>query len=137
MVILSLCGKSTKILKEDRLLNHTMKDVIWVGDSPEKVRNFPKAVRRTVGEALRFAQRGGKHPKAKPLQGIDSGVLEIVARFDTNTYRAVYTVKIGEKIYVLHAFQKKSARRISTPKREINLIKQRLRRAREMEMENE
>ena len=114
-----------------------MKDVIWVGDSREKVRNFPKAVRRTVGEALRFAQRGSKHPKAKPLQGIDSGVLEIVARFGTNTYRAVYTVKIGEEIYVLHAFQKKSARGISTPQREISHIKQRLRRAREMEMGNE
>ncbi len=110
-----------------------MKDVIWVGDSREQVRRFPKAVRRTVGEALRFAQRGGKHPKTKSLRGIASGVLEIVAPHDTDTYRAVYSVKIGEKIYVLHAFQKKSARGIRTPKHEIDLIKRRLIMAQQME----
>ena len=58
---------------------------------------------------------------------------EIVARYDTDTYRAVYTVKIGEKIYVLHAFQKKSTRGIRTPKREIDLIKQRLKIAQQLE----
>ena len=60
------------------------------------------------------------------MRGIGSGVWEIVARYDTDTYRAIYTVNIGEKIYVLHAFQKKSTRGIRTPKREIDLIKQRL-----------
>ena len=74
---------------------------------------------------------------AKPLIGVSSGVFEIVARYDTNTYRAVYTVKIGENIYVLHVFQKKSTRGIRTPKREIDLIKQRLRIAQEMEAKNE
>lgn len=64
-------------------------------------------------------------------------MFEIAARYDTNTYRAVYTVKLGENIYVLHVFQKKSTRGISTPKKEIDLIKQRLRMAREMEAENE
>ena len=90
-------------------------------------------MKRTVGEALRFAQRDAKPPKAKPMRGIGSGVWEIVARYDTDTYRAVYTVKIGEKIYVLHAFQKKSTRSIRTPKREIDLIKQRLKIAQQME----
>ena len=104
------------------------------GDSSEQVRSFPKAVRRAVGEALRFAQRGGnKHPKTKPLRGIGSGVLEIVAPHGTDTYRAVYSVKIGRKIYVLHAFQKKSARGIRTPKHEIDLIKRRLTMAQQME----
>ena len=103
-----------------------MKGVTWIGDSREQVRRFPKAVRRAVGEALRFTQRGAKHPKAKPMRGIGSGVWEIVARYDTDTYRAIYTVNIGDKIYVLHAFQKKSTRGIRTPKREIDLIKQRL-----------
>ena len=112
-----------------------MKDVIWVGDSREKVRTFPKTARRTVGEALRFAQRGGKHPKAKPLRGIDSGVMEIVARYNTNTYRAVYAVRIGENIHVLHAFHKKSAHGIGTSRKDIRLIKRRLRTARNMEME--
>ena len=67
----------------------------------------------------------------------DRDVLQITARYDTNTYRAVYTVKLGQNIYVLHAFQKKSTRGISTPKREIDLIKQRLKMAREMEAKNE
>ena len=67
------------------------------------------------------------------MRGIGSGVWEIVARYDTDTYRAVYTVNIGDKIYVLHAFQKKSTRGIRTPKREIDLIKQRLTIARQLE----
>ena len=108
----------------------------WVGDSHEQVRSFPKPARKIVGDVLQFAQLGKKHQKARPLRGIGSGVFEIAARFDTNTYRAVYTVKLGANIYVLHAFQKKSIRGISTPKREIDLIKQRLRIAQEMEAEN-
>ena len=110
-----------------------MKDVRWVGDSRDRLRSFPKPTREAVGEALRIAQLGGKHRNAKPLIGVGSGVFEIVARYDTNTYRAVYTVKIGESIYVLHVFQKKSTRGIRTSKREIDLIKQRLKIAREME----
>ena len=110
-----------------------MKAVTWIGDSRQQVRRFPKAVKRTIGEVLRFAQRGTKHPKAKPMRGIGSGVWEIVAPYDTDTYRAVYTVNIGEKIYVLHAFQKKSTRGIRTPKREIDLIKQRFEIAQQLE----
>ena len=114
-----------------------MKVVKWVGDSREQLRSFPKPARETIGEALRIAQTGGKHQHAKPLIGVGSGVFEIVARYDTNTYRAVYTVKLGENIYVLHVFQKKSTRGIRTPRREIDLIKQRLRIVREMETKNE
>ena len=114
-----------------------MKDVKWVGDSRKQLRRFPKPAREAVGEALNIAQIGGKHRNAKPLIGVGSGVFEIVARYDTNTYRAVYTVKIGENIYVLHAFEKKSTRGIKTPKREIDLIKQRLKIAQEMEAKNE
>ena len=113
-----------------------MKDVKWIGDSHDKVRSFPKPARQIVGDALQFAQLGKKHQKAVPLQGVGSGVFEIAARYNTNTYRAVYTVKLGEHIYVLHAFQKKSTRGISTPKKEIDLIKRRLRMAREMEAKN-
>ena len=115
-----------------------MKEISWVGDSREKLRNFPQSARRTIGEALSFVQEARqRHPNAKPLRGIGSGVWEIVARYDTNTYRAVYTVNIGERIYVLHAFQKKSSRGIRTPKREIDLIKQRLKMAQWMEANNE
>ena len=119
------------------ILNAAVRDLTWVGDSREQVRSFPQTARRIVGEALRFAQQGEKHPKAKPLRGIGSGVLEIVARYDTDTYRAVYAVRISETIYVLHAFQKKSTRGSRTPKKEIDLIRQRLNRVRAMEKENE
>ena len=118
-------------------MDQAVKDVRWVGNSREQVQRFPKPVRRTVGQALNAAQSGIKHMEAKPLGGVGSGVFEIVARYDTNTYRAVYTVKIGENIYVLHVFQKKSTRGIRTPKREIDLIKQRLKMAQEMEAKNE
>ena len=118
-------------------MNEVTKDVKWVGDSREQVQRFPKPARKTVGQALNAAQSGLKHMDAKPLRGVGSGVFEIVARYDTNTYRAVYTVKIGKNIYVLHVFQKKSTRGIKTPKREIDLIKHRLKMAREMEEKNE
>ena len=124
-------------MEKGGILNAAVRDVTWIGNSREQVRSFPQATRRLIGEALRFAQQGEKHPKAKPLRGIDSGVLEIVARYDTDTYRAVYAVRISETIYVLHAFQKKSTRGSKTPKKEIDLIRQRLNRARMLEAENE
>jgi phage-related protein len=76
------------------------------------------------------AQQGGKHSHAKPLRGFGgAGVLEIVEDHDGDTYRAVYTVRLAGRVYVLHAFQKKSKAGIKTPKAEINLIKARLKRA--------
>jgi predicted XRE-type DNA-binding protein len=70
---------------------------------------------------------GGKHPAAKPLKGFGgAGVLEVVEDHEGSTYRAVYTVRLGNVVYALHAFQKKATRGIATPKTEIALIKQRL-----------
>lgn len=85
-----------------------------------------------IGYALHFAQMGDKHPSAKPLKGFGgAGVLEIVEDHDGSTYRAVYTVRFSDAVYVLHAFQKKSRKRAKTPKQEIELVRQRLRRAEE------
>jgi phage-related protein len=82
--------------------------------------------------ALYEAQLGGKHYSAKPLRGFGgSGILEVVDDYDGSTYRAVYTVRLHGRIYVLHAFQKKSKTGIKTPQSEINLIRSRLRRAEE------
>jgi phage-related protein len=67
--------------------------------------------------------------EAKPFKGVGAGVYEIVRRFDTDTYRAVYAVQIADEIYILHAFQKKSKSGIKTPKQDVELIKQRYRRA--------
>jgi phage-related protein len=90
------------------------------------------------GFALRAAQKGGKHPDAKPLTGFaGAGVLEVVSDFDGDTFRAVYTVKFKGAIYVLHAFQKKSKTGSRTPQAEIDKIKSRLRRATELYAESE
>ena len=108
------------------------KPVRWVGSSKEDLRAFPEEVRRRIGGALWDAQLGLKAPYAKPLKGFGgAGVLEIVDDFDGDTYRAVYTVRFAGAIYVLHAFQKKSKRGIATPKAELGLIGERLKRAKE------
>jgi len=108
------------------------KPVRWVGSSKEDLSDFPDDVRRRFGGALWDAQIGRKAPYAKPLKGFgDAGVLEIVDDYEGDTFRAVYTVRFTRAVYVLHAFQKKSKRGAATPKAELDLIGQRLRRARE------
>ena len=108
------------------------KPVRWVGSSKDDLSGFPEEVRRRVGGALWDPQRGLKAPYAKTLRGFGgAGVLEIVDDYDGDTYRAVYTVRFAGVVYVLHAFQKKSKGGKATPKAELDLIKQRLRRATE------
>ena len=88
---------------------------------------MPVKVIDLFGYALHLAQQGGKHSQAKPLKGFGSaGVLEVVENNDGNTYRAVYTVKFGDAVYVLHCFQKKSHKGIATPQHDIELIRDRL-----------
>lgn len=107
-----------------------IKPVVWVGSARADLASFPEDVKDAVGYALYIAQRGGKHADAKPLKGFGgAGVLEIVEDHAGDTYRAVYTVQFADRIYVLHAFQKKSKTGVATPKREIELIKSRLKRA--------
>lgn len=109
------------------------KELIWMGDSRGNLRAFPDEVKEIMGFALRQAQQGGKHPHTKPLKGFKgAGVLEIVENHDGDTYRAIYTVRIKEKVYVLHAFQKRSKKGIQTPQKDIEVIKSRLKRV-EME----
>ena len=108
------------------------KPVRWVGTSKEDLSAFPDEVRRRVGRALWDAQIGLKAPFAKPLKGFGgAGVLEVVDDFDGNAYRSVYTVRFTGVVYVLHAFQKKSTRGISTPKSVRELIARRLAKAQE------
>ena len=108
------------------------KRVEWIGSSKKDLQSFPDEVQHDIGYALTYAQFGGKHPSAKPWKGLGSGVMEIVSDYDTNTYRAIYTVNLGDVIYVLHAFQKKSKSGVSTPKEEIEVIRARYRRAIEL-----
>ena len=79
-----------------------------------------------MGLAMMIAQYGGKSDRAKPWKGLGSSVMEVVDSFDGSAYRAIYTVRFADSVYVLHAFQKKSKRGISTPKRDVDLIKTRL-----------
>jgi phage-related protein len=103
-----------------------------MGASKADLKTFPAEVKDVMGYALDFAQQGKKHPDAKPLKGFGgAGVLEIADDYDGDTYRAVYTVKFAEAVYVLHCFQKKSKQGIATPKQDIDLIGRRLKRARE------
>ena len=103
------------------------KPVIWMGSSRKDLKTFPKDVQADVGYALFGAQCGEEYESVKALKGFGGrSVLEIVAPHEGNTYRAVYTVKFADAIYVLHAFQKKSKSGITTPKTEINLIRRRL-----------
>jgi phage-related protein len=102
------------------------KPLYWIGSSIKDIARFPPEVQRTVGFALSAAQFGGKHPSAKPWRGEGPGVLEVVKDYDGDTYRAIYTVRFANAVYVLHAFQKKSPHGIATRKSDIALVKERL-----------
>ncbi len=104
-----------------------LKPLLWIGTALEDVRRFPDEVKQVMGYALHLAQRGAKHPEAKPLRGFGSaGVLEVVDDFDGNTFRAVYTVTLGGVVYALHAFQKKSRSGIKTSLADLEKVKRRL-----------
>ena len=98
-----------------------------MASSRKDLKAFPKPVQSDVGYALFAAQRGEEYRSVKALKGFGGrSVLEIVTPHDGDTYRAVYTVKFEDAVYVLHAFQKKSTKGIATPQREIDLIRRRL-----------
>lgn len=114
------------------LTRGALKPVVWMGDSLAALREFPRAVREEIGYALYLAQTGGKHMRAKPMKGFGAGVLEAVADHHGNTYRAVYTVRLAGRVYVLHVFKKKSRKGVATPQSELELARQRLKRAVEL-----
>ena len=102
------------------------KIVHFVGTSRKDLKALPKGARALFGYAILLAENGLKHPDAKPLKGFGSaGVLEVVEDLDGDAYRAVYTVKFGDNIYVLHAFKKKSKVGHKTPPRDMELITKR------------
>ena len=111
---------------------NTTKRVRWVGSSKKDLQSLPKAVRQNVGKALWDAQEGEVPPGTKILHGFGGGsVLEIRADHDGNAYRAAYTIRLGEFVYVLHVFQKKSKKGSKTPAGVMELIRKRLRIAEE------
>ena len=109
-----------------------MKALGWIATAKADLLAFPDAVVREFGHALFVAQIGGKHADAKPLKGFGgASILEVVEDHDGDTYRAVYTARFAEVVYVLHAFQKKSKKGVAPPPREIDKVKARLKRAEE------
>ena len=111
------------------MMNFSPRPVIWLGNSRKNIRAFPKIVQKEFGGAIFVAQCGGMPDHDKPLKGIGSGVLEIIERYDTDTYRVVYAVQFRNAVYILHVFQKKSKKGIKTSQQDIKLIKQRFQQA--------
>ncbi|MDR0842688.1 MAG: type II toxin-antitoxin system RelE/ParE family toxin [Acidobacteriota bacterium] len=108
-------------------MEQALKKLIWIGSSKKDLKSMPADAQDTFGYALHQAQIGKKHEQAKPLKGFGSaGILEVVEDVAGNTFRAVYTVKFGATVYVIHCFQKKSRRGVATPKPDMDLIRERL-----------
>lgn len=110
-----------------------MKEISWVKAARKDFEKFPNAVQDRMLSALAIAQAGQKADIAKPMKGLGSGVMEIALPYQSDAYRVVYAVQIGEVIWVVHAFQKKSTKGIATPKREVDLIASRLKQLKEMQ----
>src|ERR1035437_4605480 len=104
--------------------------VVWLADSRSRVKLFPAGVQDDIGYALYVVQLGERGVKAKALHGFGGQVRELAAYDASGTYRAIYTASIGESIYLIHTFQKKSKVGIATPKPEMDLIRQRLKQLR-------
>lgn len=99
--------------------------ISWVKAALKDYRKFPKGAQLEIWRALTVAAEGSKAENAKPMKGFGSGVLEITLKYRINAYRVVYALQVGEAIWVIHAFQKKSKTGIKTPQRETDLIKKR------------
>lgn len=114
-----------------------LRPVVWIGNSKNNLRDFPDGAQKLLGDELQLIQFGGMPKDAKPFKGVGSGVLEIALRYASDAYRVVLAVQIGKRVYVLHAFQKKSKKGVETPKRDVDLIKKRYTEAQELALEYE
>ena len=103
----------------------TRKRIEWVGQTHKKIAALPADVRVTFGDALRQASFGRTSPNAKPMRSIGPGVYYVKDDENGDTYREFYTVHFANYVYVLDVFQKKSKSGISTPKADLDRIKQR------------
>jgi phage-related protein len=116
----------------DRLERPAQRPLVWLGDSKKNIRSFPKGAQKLLGDELQLVQFGGMPKDAKPFKGIGSGVIELALRYASDAYRVVTAVQLGARVYVLHAFQKKSKKGIGTPKRDVDLIRKRYSEAQEL-----
>src|SRR3982074_641743 len=107
------------------------RNISWIKAARRDFEDFVEDVQSDMLDALTVAAEGGKSDKAKPFHGVDGGVFEIALRYRGDAFRALYAVKIDADIWVIHAFQKKSKSGIKTPRMEIDLSHERLRRLKE------
>lgn len=107
------------------------KPISWLKAARRDFEEFPEAVQSDMLDALTIAAEGGKSDKAKPFKGVDGGVFEIALRHRGDAFRTIYAVQIGDAIWVIHAFQKKSKSGIKTPHAEVDLICERVKRLKE------
>jgi len=110
----------------------TTRPVSWLAAARRAFEGFPEGARETILDALSVAAEGGMAAIAKPMKGLGSGILEIALPYRGNAFRVVYAVQLGKDLWVVHAFQKKSTKGIKTPKREIDLISERIKRLKEI-----
>ena len=106
--------------------------VSWLKAALKDFETFPEGARSVCLTALTIAAEGGKADLVKPMRGMGPGVFEIALPFRGNAFRVVYAVQLADEIWVVHAFQKKSTQGVKTPTREVDLIKDRLKRLKEM-----
>jgi phage-related protein len=106
--------------------------VSWIRAALKEFQAFPDGAKSICLAALTIAAEGGKADIAKPMHGLGSGVFEIALPFQGDAFRVVYVVQIADEIWVVHAFQKKSTQGIKTPQREVDLIRDRIKRLKEM-----
>jgi phage-related protein len=106
--------------------------ISWITPARKAFEAFPEAAREIFMDALSVAAEGGMAAVAKPMKGLGSGVFEVAVPYRGNAFRVVYAVQLGDELWVIHAFQKKSTQGIKTPKHEIDLVRERLKRLKEM-----
>jgi phage-related protein len=116
---------------DDELKTPVLRPLVWLGNSKRNIQAFPRGAQKIIGDELQLIQFGGMPKDAKPFKGVGSGVIEIALRYEGDAYRTVVAVQLGDKVYVLHAFQKKSKKGRATPKQDVELIKQRYAQAKE------
>ena len=113
-------------------MTRTTRPISWISAARKAFALFPEGAQAICLAVLTIAADGGKADVAKPMKGMDSGVFEIALPYRGNAFRVVYAVQLGADLWVVHAFQKKSTQGIKTPKHEIDLIRDRLKRLKEM-----
>jgi phage-related protein len=108
-----------------------MRKVSWVKAALKEFGSFPQAVQEQMKFALQIAAHGQMADISKPMKGFEGGIYEIAVPYRSDAFRTIYAVKLGDELWVVHAFQKKSTQGIKTPKREIDLVHDRIKRIKE------